>query len=228
MPEIFKLAILLIGIAIAFLYAVVPASFGAWNILLIKICASSCFVIVGGLNCYYNFSLFGCLMFVGLLFGMIADFVFGARNVYPKQKVLFFSLGATIFAVGHICYTFAFHTLDEIKFYWYIVAVIIAYLFYFAPKKFLNAHYGRLSSMIFSYSLIISFALFSAIAILISKPYELGRVLIMLAAVLFAISDFLLVLLSFTKKRNKNISFIHTMTYFIAQMLYAMAISHLG
>ncbi len=226
MPDVLTIAILLVGIAMAFLYAVAPASLGARRILLIKMLASLCFVLLGGLHAYWSETLYGYTVFVGLIFGFTADFVFGARTIFVKSKVFFFCAGASIFAVGHIIYTLAFHMVEKIFFGWYIVAVIVAYLIYTSPKKFNNAHYSRLSSIILSYSFTIAFSLCCALAVFFANPFSFGGLFIAVGVILFCISDYLLISITFLKKRTKTIVFIHTMTYFCAQLLYAMSIKH--
>ncbi len=226
MPNVLTVAILLIGIAIAFLYAVAPSSLGAWRILLIKMSASTCFVLLGGLHAFWNETLYGYTVFVGLIFGFAADFVFGARTIFKKNKVFFFCAGASIFAAGHIIYTLAFHMVEKIFFGWYIVAIIIAYLMYSLPQKKDNAHYSKLSSIILSYTLTISFSLCCALAVFFANPFSFGGIFIAIGVILFCISDYLLIYITFLKRRKKAVVFIHTMTYFCAQLLYAMSIKH--
>ncbi len=226
MPDVFTVAILLVGIAMAFLYAVAPSSLGAWRVLIIKMAASFCFVLLGGLHAYWSETLYGYTVFVGLVFGFTADFVFGARTIFKKSKVFFFCAGASIFATGHIIYTLAFHMVEKIFFGWYIVATIVAYLVYTSPKKFNNAHYSKLSSIILSYALTISFSLCCALAVFFANPFSFSGIFIAVGVILFCISDYLLIYITFLKKKTKPVLFIHTMTYFCAQLLYAMSIKH--
>lgn len=185
--------------------------------------ASLCFFALGLLNYLVSPpSLFSTLMVLGLAFGAVADIVFGARHLSHKYQMLCFCAGVGLFAVGHVFYILAFHTLGNISPLWYAVAVVFGTLVYALPRRYLGAHYGRLNIIVLCYAVVISLMLFCAIAVAIPAPIGY-RGLLVCAALLFSVSDFILLHMTFIKSAFV-LNVANLSTYYLAQLMFAMAI----
>lgn len=124
-----------------------------------------------------------CMIVLGLIFGMLADILLG----------VIFILGILSFALGHICYLFAYYTLEKFhiqEFYTMIPISVIA-IFIITGTPFIQINDPTLKVLLIGYAVIISCMLSKAIANYKSKK-SFATLLVLIASAMFFFSDFIL------------------------------------
>lgn len=193
--------------------------------LVFKGLSSLCFVALGIVCfCTCELSLPRLLILIGLCLGIIGDEVIALCQIYPKHDMTHFIGGGVFFIIGHLFYMSAMLLTGRIS----LVALIISYAI-FISASFLYESKNRFYIGDFRTSLRIYMCvvvLFSAfgVAFFVGSP-SVGRLLIALGGVLFAISANLL----FAYKLHDNTRFgrniaLHV-AYYLAQILIACSIA---
>ncbi len=188
--------------------------------LSVKATASSCFVLMGGINLIYALCAksekraYPVIMFCGFVFAMLGDVLLGYN----------FILGAGLFAVGHIFYTIAFCTQMRICRMDALIGAVIfagaAALLLFYDKFDFGGAVMFVVCMI--YALIISCMVGKAISICI-KERSIRTVLAAVGAGLFFFSDVMLVL-RFFADAPWIVDRLCLVSYFPAQGLLAASV----
>jgi len=158
-----------------------------------------------------EYSAYAFLVMTGLIFSLLGDLFL----LYPDR---YFNNGLYSFLVAHILYILAFNQ-NVNSYYGAIVLPILIYmvivLIYLLPKL------GGMKYPVILYMLVISAMVYSAWNNNIY--FSNGLSLILIGAILFAISDTVLAFNKFYKKLALAEPIILS-TYFIAQLLFAMSI----
>ena len=148
-----------------------------------------------------------------------------------------FVCGLSSFLLAHVCFIVSFYYAQKIMFCetkfitkGEIVAIIAVFAVLLMLKAVLKIKFGSLSAPVAVYALAICTMLVKAFyvgirAVMLGVPhaYPTAAVL-MTAAVLFVISDAVLVLILFKDKYSQLTEGVNIVTYYIAQMLFAGSI----
>ncbi len=186
--------------------------------------ASAFFVILGAYCFAKNPSSAGKLIVIGLALGMIGDVLLNLRYLVSKSasnKV--FALGILAFLSGHILYIVALFGRGANPLTALILTAVISVLGIPPLMKRITAPSKGLKIFGYVY-LVIVIAMFSAAASLLirngSSPFN---IVFAVGALLFMVSDFIMIYYSFGKKipplRAINLS-----TYYIGQLLIAFCV----
>lgn len=167
----------------------------------------------------------GFIMLFGLVLGMVGDIFLDASHVCPEEKA-FLPLGMAAFAIEHIavfCVVTAacgFHIL-----YFGIslaFGAVTALAVLFAVRK--NMNFGELfyPSAIYASLLTATMAYYILMAVLGGLAVTLA-----IGAVLFFISDFIILFILFGEKDTVKMNVFNLSTYFAAQIMYALSLGGL-
>ncbi len=187
--------------------------------LFLKGLTSFCFVLIGGINTFYLIKhigtnkKFASLTFTALLLSMLGDIILNIE----------FIIGAVIFALGHICYLFAFakRTAFSKKDAVFGCLIFTASLLFLLLMPMLDFGSTFMQAICIIYALIISFMVGKAVSNAISEKRRTDRI-IALGSVLFFISDMMLVLYVFGGA-NPLINTFCLFTYVPAQCVFAVS-----
>lgn len=188
--------------------------------------AASLFFVLLGFVCYAaNTAPFGKLIVIGLVLGLVGDVLLNLRNVFEGRKsMLVFALGILAFLSGHFLYIAALIRLKADIVAWAAVLTVIISVLAIPPlMRRITA--PSMGLKIFGYVyLVVVIAMFSCAAMLLVK---LGAsaltVLFAVGALLFMVSDFIMIYYSFGKK-IKPLRAINLLSYYAGQLLIAIAI----
>ncbi|HOK93411.1 MAG TPA: lysoplasmalogenase [Spirochaetota bacterium] len=163
---------------------------------------------------YNGFFLYAFLIFLSLLFALIADVLLMLEEYnYLKSGMIFFML-------GHIFYVLAFSISASFMWWNLILLGFIAVVNYFYLKLMKN-HAGKMFIPVLIYVLIIDTMGYFAITGL-NNGFGLYEISVAAGAVLFWISDFILSINAFVRPINK--STVWTWLFYApAQMLFAIS-----
>ncbi len=158
-----------------------------------------------------EYSTYAFLIMSGLIFSLLGDLFL----LYPDR---YFNNGLYSFLAAHILYILAFN--QNVN--GYCIAIVLPILLYMViVLKFLLPRLGAMKYPVIIYILVISTMVYSAWNTSIYFNNGLG--LILVGAILFAISDTVLAFNKFYKKFTLAEPIILS-TYFIAQLLFALSI----
>ncbi|MCK9536024.1 MAG: lysoplasmalogenase [Bacilli bacterium] len=202
------------------------------TVFILKIITSFCFVAMGFITYFKseaNNSNYPVLIIAGLISGFFGDIALGLRRVKPKRKNEYFILGIILFFSGHIFYVVAFLSYAAYKLYWYFIVGIIITIVIIITMKLIGVKSNK--SKYFNYLYVSLLSLIVAITFLnMAHAFTQINIILAIGAILFMISDLLLYFIYFGETsvtKSKVIKMINIVTYYIAQMLFALSIYYL-
>lgn len=172
-------------------------------------------------------SLHFVLILIGLLMGMCGDFLLALKEVYPQREDAFILLGIISFAIGHIFYIFYFTTLYDFGIAEVLIALVGAALMMTAVVKLFRFDLRKLGVPVALYAVVILLMAASAVACFIALPVSTGTIILLVAAILFVISDLVLSFIYFSGKVNRVMGIVNLTSYFAAQILFALSVAFL-
>lgn len=200
------------------------------NLALIgKICASLVFIYLGifsYLNNPTNFSYF-ILLFIGLTFSFFGDiFLILKSKSKNKPDPMLFS-GLICFVITHIFYSLAFITLGSFNLLVPIctISMFFGFTMFFKSQK--NINFRNLIIFCHVYIFTICFMVCNALSLINCNLDKTGLVLVILGALLFMLSDFIITFILFTDDSPKFIGIINLITYYTGQILIALSILYI-
>ena len=187
--------------------------------------ASACFVMLGALCYAENRTVFGRLILIGLILGMVGDIFLNLRNQFSgaaSQKV--FAIGILAFLSGHFLYIAALITQNAATVLPALLTAGIRSILASPPlMKRITAPSRGLKLFGYVY-LVIVIAMFSCSAVLlVLNGVQTLTVLLAVGGLLFVVSDFIMIYYSFGKK-IKPLRAINLLSYYAAQLLIALCI----
>ena len=191
--------------------------------VVLKGLASACFVILGFL--LSGGSQTAKLITAGLLLGCIADVLLNLRMVFPKKGQLIFLVGIVVFLSGHILYLIA---ILKGAAHWWICVIIGVVLTALLMKWIFTRITAKKAFKIFGIVYIGAIMLLNCIAIgnLIVSPSAFTAVFAA-GAVLFLLSDIVLILNTFGKETRQGLRVMNISLYYLGQLLIALSLLYL-
>lgn len=165
------------------------------------------------------------LVLTALTAGMLGDIFLSVDGlVFDKYRSYFMIIGAICFGIGHILFAIIFLSLvDSFNYYLLAVAVLVPALLYIITR-IKKMSFGKLKIAVYIYSVILSMMLITGINLFIQNR-TVGSLLILIAAVLFTLSDSFLAVKEFAYKgRHKGLIYIVLLSYYVAQNLFALTV----
>ena len=191
---------------------------------ILKGLASLCFVILGVLNSPGTHV--ARLIVCGLMIGCIADILLNLRMVFPKHVQQIFLVGILVFLAGHILYLAAVLPLCKEKTLCLIAGIILTLLLMLWILKRITA---KLAFKIFGVVYIGAIMLLNCVAVgnLITSPSAFTAIFAA-GAVLFLVSDIVLILNTFGKDFRQSLRVANIVLYYAGQLLIAISLQYLG
>ena len=215
------LIILCLALAALFLYQekerkYVPA-------VVLKGLASLCFVILGLLCSPGTHT--AKLIVTGLVLGCVADVMLNLRFVFEKKGKLIFLVGILVFLTGHIFYLAAALPLAKKPLVCVIVGVVLTALLMTWIFKRITA---KPAFKIFGVFYLGAIMLLNCVAIgnLIAAPSAFTA-LFAAGAVLFLVSDIVLILNTFGSETKQSLRVTNISLYYVGQILIALSLRFL-
>ncbi|NLK94890.1 MAG: lysoplasmalogenase [Clostridiales bacterium] len=192
---------------------------------------SLCFLLCGYFSykkCTITNKKYSTSILLGLFFGMLADIFISLNFDYA------FHLGAATFAIGHFFFIKAFVSYSSINKKDIIITTVLLAFFIFLISIYDNFNFNGLFPIVFIYDLVISFMLAKALSLLkFRKKNKTLFTFIPLGALLFYISDYILLFIYFagfspTLGTVLNLSIYYTGQAIIALSLYRNCIININ
>lgn len=167
----------------------------------------------------------GFIMLFGLVLGMVGDIFLDASHVCPEEKA-FLPLEMAAFAIEHIAVFCAVTAACGFHILYFGISLafgaVTALAVLFAVRK--NMNFGELfyPSAIYASLLTATMAYYILMAVLGGLAVTLA-----IGAVLFFISDFIILFILFGEKDTVKMNVFNLSTYFAAQIMYALSLGGL-
>ncbi len=178
------------------------------------------------------FTSYAILLTIGAVFGAIGDY---SLNMDPKSKK--FIIGVGSFLIGHVFYTAAFATalvknsaLQKKQIIMLTISAAAVSLLVVAAGVLLKVSPGVGLPPVILYNLAISTMLVFAVSTAVNLIKNQGSgaypaaLMVSLGAVLFVVSDAVLAIIHFSKRKIKIPHAVNSWTYFPAQVMLALSI----
>ena len=160
------------------------------------------------------------LVLIGLFFGALGDILLNLRWVFEKLNQKIFLSGIAAFLTGHILYLAALIPLSESLLICVICGVVVATILLAIIFKTFEV---KLAFKIFGILYLGAVILMTSIAIgnCITSGFETSALLYALGAVLFTVSDVVLIFNTFGKESKFSLRITNLSLYYIGQLLIA-------
>lgn len=185
--------------------------------VILKGLASLCFVLVGVMA--GNGGQLAKLIVTGLLLGCIADVLLNLRWVFPKKGQLIFLVGILVFLGGHVVYLAAVLPMAD---NWAVCVVVGVVLTALLMKWIFSKITAKKAFKIFGVFYLGAIMLLNCVAVsnLMTAPSAFTG-LFAAGALLFLISDIVLILNTFGPKSKFSLRVTNLSLYYIGQLLIA-------
>ena len=185
--------------------------------VILKGLASLCFVLVGVMA--GNGGQLAKLIVTGLLLGCIADILLNLRWVFPKKGQLIFLVGILVFLGGHVVYLAAVLPMAD---NWAVCVVVGVVLTALLMKWIFSKITAKKAFKIFGVFYLGAIMLLNCVAVsnLVTAPSAFTG-LFAVGALLFLISDIVLILNTFGLKSKFSLRVTNLSLYYIGQLLIA-------
>ena len=185
--------------------------------VILKGLASLCFVLVGVMA--GNGGQLAKLIVTGLLLGCIADVLLNLRWVFPKKGQLIFLVGILVFLGGHVVYLAAILPMAD---NWAVCVVVGVVLTALLMKWIFSKITAKKAFKIFGVFYLGAIMLLNCVAVsnLMTAPSAFTG-LFAAGALLFLISDIVLILNTFGPKSKFSLRVTNLSLYYIGQLLIA-------
>ena len=185
--------------------------------VILKGMASLCFVLVGVMA--GNGGQLAKLIVTGLLLGCVADVLLNLRWVFPKKGQLIFLVGILVFLGGHVVYLAAIQPMAD---NWAVCVVVGVVLTALLMKWIFSKITAKKAFKIFGVFYLGAIMLLNCVAVsnLMTAPSAFTG-LFAVGALLFLISDIVLILNTFGPKSKFSLRVTNLSLYYIGQLLIA-------
>lgn len=192
--------------------------------VILKGLASLCFVAIGVLSS--PGTLTAKRIVIGLILGCIADVLLNLRMVFKKVGQPIFLVGILVFLAGHVLYLAAVLPLAKNPLICFISAAVLTALLMIWIFKRITA---KMAFKIFGVVYIGAIVLLNCVAVsnLITRPCAFTAVFAT-GAVLFLVSDVVLILNTFGKEFKQSLRNTNIALYYAGQLLIAFSLTLLG
>lgn len=217
-------ALLSLVLAACFMYFEYKKKYG--NAVMLKALASFTFIVFGVISSAFSGDpLFARRIIIGLIFGGIADVLLNLRFVFPKFGQKIFLVGILVFLSGHILYLAALLPYSTSLLLWLGIGVVLTVLvLIWIFSKITVAMAFKIFGIVYIGAIMLMNSV--AFGILISAPSK-HSMIFFTGALLFLISDIVLILNTFGPKQQQRLRVMNLSLYYVGQLLIGLSLQFL-
>lgn len=193
--------------------------------VILKGMASFCFVFLGFVSWIEVRTAFSTLVLIGLALGMMGDIFLNLRNLFEgSDSMKVFAVGILFFLSGHFLYIAALIQ-ESPRIVWsaMLLTAVLSVLAIPQLMKRITAPNRGLKIFGWIYLVVVIAMFSSALMLLVESGVRSGTVVFTVGALLFALSDFIMIYYSFGRK-IKPLRAVNLLSYYIGQILIALTI----
>ena len=201
---------------------------GSVKALLFKTLTSFLFIAVAFASFMVNpgqgVATFAMLIMMGLICGLIGDILLDLKIMYKESSSLYQHGGMVSFLVGHLFYLAALIIYFGFSWRPLVIALVLAVIIAAVSKFILKFNFAEHSINTYAYSFILSYMMTQACYAAITQGYTACTVLLAAGAILFLLSDLVLVMTYYDGKDSRPFIAVNHILYYAAQFTIALSI----
>ena len=205
---------------------------GSVKALLLKTITSFLFISVAFASFMVNsgqgVSTFAMLIMMGLICGLIGDILLDLKIMYKKSSSLYQHGGMVAFLAGHLFYLSALIIYFGFNWIPVVIALVLAIIIACVSKFILKFNFAEHTIDTYAYSFILSYMMTQASYAAITQGFTACTVLLAMGAILFLLSDLVLVMTYYDDKDSKPFIAVNHILYYAAQFSIALSILYLA
>lgn len=224
-------AVLVIGVAVTAVFLAMRVKEGGIRAMFTKAAASLCFIatalVAFALN-KENFE-YALLIILGLVFSMLGDIWLDMKYIYKDQSDMYTFAGFGSFMVAHTFFIPAVLMGYEVYLWWHFVIDAITCLILvintITMEKRDNLNYGKFKTITIVYTIFVMGTMLLSINGFVASGFKsIKYIVLIIAGLLFALSDLVLAKIYFGNKNNSKYVLVNHILYYSAQFLFASSI----
>lgn len=224
-------AVLVIGIAVTAVFLYLRVKEGGTKAIFAKVAASLCFIatalVAFSLN-RDNFE-YAILIIFGLVFSMLGDIWLDMKYVYKDRSDMYTFAGFVSFMMAHSLFVPAILLGYNEYVWWHFIVDAITCSFFvinnIVIEKQGKVNYGKFRTITIVYTVfVMATTLLSINGFVASGFKSVKYIVLIIAGVLFALSDLVLLYIYFGGKNNKKYVLANHILYYAAQFVMASSI----
>lgn len=201
---------------------------GSVQALLIKTLASFLFISVAFTSFLVNpnpgIATFAMLIMMGLVCGLIGDIVLDLKIMYRESSSLYQHGGMLAFLVGHLFYLAALLLFFSFNWVPLVIALVLAVIISLVSKYLLKFNFAEHTVDSYAYSFFLSYMMTQACYAAITRGFTASTVLLAAGAILFLLSDLVLVMTYYDNRDSRPYISVNHILYYAAQYTIALSI----
>ena len=201
---------------------------GSVQALLIKTLTSFLFISVAFTSFMINpnpdVATFAMLIMMGLICGLIGDIVLDLKIMYRESSSLYQQGGMVAFLVGHLYYLAALVIYFGFNWMPVVIALVLAVIIGLVSKFILKFNFAEHTISTYAYSFFLSYMMTQACYAAITQGFTTCTVLLASGAILFLLSDLVLVMIYYDNKDSRPFIAVNHILYYAAQYTIALSI----
>lgn len=204
---------------------------GSVKALLLKSTTSFLFISVAFASFMVNsgqgVATFFALIMMGLICGLIGDIVLDLKIMYKESSSLYQHGGMVAFLVGHLFYLAALIIYFGFNWMPLVIAVVLAILITLVSKFILKFNFAEHTIDTYAYTFFLSYMMTQACYAAITRDFTACTILLAAGAILFLLSDLVLVMTYYDNKDSKPFIVVNHVLYYAAQFTIALSVLYL-
>ena len=167
---------------------------------------------------------FAMLIMMGLICGLIGDIVLDLKVMYRESSSLYQHGGMVAFLVGHMYYLAALIIYFGFSWMPVVIALVLAVIIGLVSKFILKFNFAEHTISTYAYSFFLSYMMTQACYAAITQGFTTCTVLLAAGAILFLLSDLVLVMIYYDNKDSRPFIAANYILYYAAQYTIALSI----
>ncbi len=223
--------VLATGVVVTGIFLYLRVKEGGLKAMFTKAAASLCFIgtalVAFALN-RENFE-YAILMIFGFVFSMLGDIWLDLKYVYKEHSDIYSFAGFGSFMVAHTFFIPAILMGYSEYIWWHFVVDAITCLILvintITMEKRDNLHYGKFKTITIVYTVFVMGTMLLSINGFVASGFKSVKyIVLIIASLLFALSDLVLAKIYFGDKNNSKYVLVNHILYYAAQFLFASSI----
>ena len=201
---------------------------GSVKALLVKTLTSFLFIAVAFVSFLANpnqgVATYAMLIMMGLVCGLIGDIVLDLKIMYRESSSLYQHGGMVSFLIGHLFYLAALIIYFGFNWVPVVIALALALIIGLVSKFILKFNFAEHTIDTYAYSFILSYMMTQACYAAITQGFTTCTVLLAAGAILFLLSDLVLVMTYYDNKDSRPFIVVNHVLYYAAEFTIALSI----
>lgn len=229
--NIYPYIVLGFGVIALVLFLVLRDRKGSIEAMLLKTITSFLFISVAFtsfmINMNSSITHYFMLVMMGLICGLIGDIVLDMKIIYKESSSIYQHAGMVAFLIGHLFYLGALFVYYGFHWLPLVIAIVITVIIILVSKFVLKFDFKEHTVDSYLYSFFLTYMMTQACYAAITTGFATTTILLSIGAVLFLLSDLVLVMTYYDNKDSRPFIITNHVLYYGAQYLIALSVLYM-